>query len=99
MSEDPQGKAPEKSGLHPRNRHAARYDFPQLIAANPDLAPFLTRTPDGEETTDFANPAAVIDLIKVGTTPMNDKLDMPELAAWTTIASMILNLDETITKG
>jgi 23S rRNA (adenine1618-N6)-methyltransferase len=45
--------------MHPRNRHAARYDFPQLIAANPELASFLTHTPTGEETVDFTDPAAV----------------------------------------
>ena len=37
-------------------------------------------------------------LLKVGESPITAKLDKPELAAWTTVASMILNLDETITK-
>ncbi len=37
-------------------------------------------------------------LLKVGESPDHAKLDKPELAAWTTVASMILNLDETITK-
>ncbi|HEX8425412.1 23S rRNA (adenine(1618)-N(6))-methyltransferase RlmF [Hymenobacter sp.] len=45
--------------MHPRNRHAARYDFAQLIAANPELTSFLTHTPTGEETVDFTDPAAV----------------------------------------
>ncbi len=37
-------------------------------------------------------------LLKNGEAPVNPKLNKSELAAWTTVASMILNLDETITK-
>jgi hypothetical protein len=37
-------------------------------------------------------------LLKNGEAPVNARLDKSELAAWTTVASMILNLDETITK-
>ena len=49
----------EKSGLHPRNPHRSRYDFPALIASCPDLAPFVSINPYGDESVDFANPAAV----------------------------------------
>ena len=48
-----------KSGLHPRNRHRERYDFPALLAACPGLAPFVRANPLGEPTIDFADPAAV----------------------------------------
>lgn len=48
-----------KPGLHPRNRHAAGYDFPRLRAAVPALAPFLRTAPHGGPTIDFADPAAV----------------------------------------
>jgi hypothetical protein len=37
-------------------------------------------------------------LLRVGASPFNEKLNVNELAAWTTVASSILNLDETITK-
>jgi hypothetical protein len=37
-------------------------------------------------------------LLSVGDSKYDSHLDKPELAAWTTVASMILNLDETITK-
>ncbi len=37
-------------------------------------------------------------LLTVGDSSYNSRLDPGELAAWTTVASMILNLDETITK-
>ena len=38
-------------------------------------------------------------LLGVGSFKAKDCFDRSELAAWTTIASMILNLDETVTKG
>jgi len=45
------------------------------------------------------DPAAAKKLLAVGESPLNGKLDQNELAAWSTVASVILNLDETITKG
>jgi 23S rRNA (adenine1618-N6)-methyltransferase len=51
--------ATEKDGLHPRNRHRARYDFARLVAASPELAEFIGPNPRGDQTIDFANPAAV----------------------------------------
>jgi 23S rRNA (adenine1618-N6)-methyltransferase len=50
---------PPKPGLHPRNRNVTGYDFPALVAAAPGLARYLTRSPGGSDTIDFANPAAV----------------------------------------
>ena len=38
-------------------------------------------------------------LLKVGESPRDDKLDMAELAAWTMIASTLLNLDEAVTRN
>ena len=50
----------EKSGLHPRNRHRERYDFPALTATHPALAPFVKPNPHGGEASiDFADPQAV----------------------------------------
>jgi hypothetical protein len=42
--------------------------------------------------------ASAMKLIGVGETKRNPKLDPAELAAWTTVTSTILNMDETITK-
>jgi len=42
---------------------------------------------------------AAIRLLAVGEAPRDERVDVAELAAWTTIASVILNLDETLTKG
>ncbi|GLH74874.1 ribosomal RNA large subunit methyltransferase F [Geothrix limicola] len=50
---------PAKPGLHPRNRHAGGYDFPALVKASADLAPFVRKAPHGGLSIDFADPAAV----------------------------------------
>src|SRR6185503_12216903 len=44
-----------------------------------------------------SNAEAATKLLSVGESPRDDKLDPIDLAAWTTVASTILNLDETIT--
>jgi hypothetical protein len=36
--------------------------------------------------------------VSVGESARDPKVDVAELAAWTTVASAVLNLDETITK-
>ncbi len=41
---------------------------------------------------------AAFELLNVGASKWDEKLDAPELAAWTMVASAILNLDETITR-
>jgi Protein of unknown function (DUF1553) len=41
---------------------------------------------------------AAADLLAVGESKCDESLNAPELAAWTIVASAILNLDETITK-
>lgn len=45
--------------LHPRNQHAAGYDFERLIAQTPELAGFTTNNPAGQTTIDFQDPSAV----------------------------------------
>jgi hypothetical protein len=44
------------------------------------------------------DPDAARRLVNQGEHPRNQKLDASELAAYTTIASLILNLDEVVTK-
>ena len=45
------------------------------------------------------DPESAEKLLKVGAFQAKPEFNRSELAAWTTIASMILNLDETVTKG
>jgi hypothetical protein len=41
---------------------------------------------------------AALKLVSTGEFPRNEKLDVSELAAYTAVASLIMNLDEVITK-
>lgn len=54
----------EKPGLHPRNRHRSRYDMNALCESCPALREFITQTPAGEPTVNFADPQAVKTLNK-----------------------------------
>jgi hypothetical protein len=45
-----------------------------------------------------ADRPAALKLLSVGESPRDPKLDPVELAAWTTVASVIFNLDETVNK-
>ncbi|QHL86756.1 23S rRNA (adenine(1618)-N(6))-methyltransferase RlmF [Nibribacter ruber] len=49
----------EKSNLHPRNKHRARYDFKQLIKSSPNLERFVRPNEYRDLSIDFFNPAAV----------------------------------------
>ncbi len=58
-TDSPPPARPAKPGLHPRNRHAAGYDFPVLLEASPELGRFVVRAPHGGPSIDFADPVAV----------------------------------------
>ena len=45
-----------------------------------------------------ADPKAARDLVSVGEKKSDASIPAPELAAWTMVASEMLNLDETVTK-
>ena len=45
-----------------------------------------------------ADPKAAVELLKVGYAPVPEGLDQAELAAWTHVARVLLNLHETITR-
>ncbi|MDP5172624.1 MAG: 23S rRNA (adenine(1618)-N(6))-methyltransferase RlmF [Bacteroidia bacterium] len=49
----------EKTTLHPRSRHRARYDFAALIQSCPALAPFVVVNQYGDESVNFFDPEAV----------------------------------------
>jgi 23S rRNA (adenine1618-N6)-methyltransferase len=46
--------------MHPRSRHAARYDFDLLAKSSPELVPYAYLNPSGEPTIDFADPESVL---------------------------------------
>jgi hypothetical protein len=45
-----------------------------------------------------ADPAGAGQLLKIGDSKRNDSLDIVEHAAWTAVCSLLLNLDETLTR-
>lgn len=50
----------EKTNLHPRNKHRARYDFDALCAINTQLKKYLIKNKyNNEATIDFSNPLSV----------------------------------------
>ncbi|MCB2406732.1 23S rRNA (adenine(1618)-N(6))-methyltransferase RlmF [Hymenobacter lucidus] len=59
MNQPPKDTAAEKEGLHPRNRHRGRYDFPALLRTAPELAKFVAPNEHGDDSIDFASPEAV----------------------------------------
>jgi 23S rRNA (adenine1618-N6)-methyltransferase len=59
MHREKRGHPTEKVELHPRNKHRERYNFNQLIASCPELAPFVSMNRYGDESIDFFNPEAV----------------------------------------
>jgi hypothetical protein len=48
-----------KDAMHPRNRFRTGYDFEQLVASNPTLAPFVAPNPYGDLSIDYANQSGV----------------------------------------
>jgi 23S rRNA (adenine1618-N6)-methyltransferase len=59
MSEKTTAPTEEKSVLHPRNKHRARYDFKELIETLPSLKPFVSQNEYKDYSIDFFNPNAV----------------------------------------
>ena len=53
-----------KKGLHPRNPHNKRYDFPKLIKSLPKLADYVFKNKYDEVSIDFADAKAVMALNK-----------------------------------
>ena len=53
-----------KKGLHPRNPHNKRYDFPALIKSLPKLGEFVAENAYGDLSIDFANAEEVLTLNK-----------------------------------
>ncbi len=77
------------------------YAFRCATARKPSTAEMkVLREVLAQQLADFANDQTAAErLLSVGAFKAKAELDRRELAAWTTIASMILNLDETVTKG
>ena len=58
----------------------------------------VRRTLDEALATYRRDPAAAKQLLAIGDSPVHEKIPAPELAAWTLVASQVMNLDESLTK-
>jgi hypothetical protein len=76
------------------------YAFRRATARHPSSAELLVLTRGLDRYLRFyrADPKAAQQLVRHGESAMNTKIDMVELAAYASMASIILNLDETISK-
>jgi mono/diheme cytochrome c family protein len=88
--------------LHEATTFDARLDAVSLRllgrAFTPDERTVVRRTLDDALTTYRRAPAAARELLAVGASPADAQLPAPELAAWTLVASQVMNLDEALTK-
>jgi hypothetical protein len=66
--------------------------------APPKMEAVLESSLDQMEKHYSADPKAARDLIDVGESRRDSAIPTPELAAWTMVASEMLNLDATLTK-
>ncbi len=87
-----------QAGKDPVER--VRYAFRMATARFPDSRELkILQDAFSQQLVDYRRQnEAATRLLQVGESPTNPNLDTAELAAWTTVASIILNLDETITK-
>jgi hypothetical protein len=83
----------------PEERIALAFRLATAHRPNAAEAAVLVRVFEAQRTVYRKDRQAALKLLRVGESPRNEKLDVAELAAWTTVASVILNLDETVTRG
>jgi hypothetical protein len=65
---------------------------------HPDEREIVTRLLTTAADSYTRNPTAAHDLLAMGESPVTPKVKPEELAAWTLVASQIMNLDESLTK-
>jgi hypothetical protein len=93
----------EKTMLHggdqPRDR--VDYAFERVAARTPNEreTAILLAEFDKQRASFAEEPDAAVDLLQVGESQRNDELDAVDHAAWTSVALLILNLDEAVTRN
>jgi len=77
-----------------------RYGFQLVLAREPQPreAEVLARALDRFQSKYAAAPQSAADFLKQGEAPVDASLDTSQLAAYANVASLLLNLDETVTK-
>ncbi|MCA8999312.1 MAG: DUF1553 domain-containing protein [Planctomycetaceae bacterium] len=81
----------------------SRISFAYLLATSREPTPrelaSLRKVLEIAQTYYAGNEEAAKNLLSAGESPRSESLDLAEHAAWTILASTILNLDETLTRG
>ena len=67
--------------------------------AQPAEAAVLTQLLDDHRAQYASNPKAAEAILTVGISPQPKNIDTAELAAWTSVSRVLLNLNETITRN
>ncbi len=87
-----------EGGATPESRIEYGYKLLLARAPSPKQKQILLTT-EARMAADFRNdPTAASQFLQQGESPMDRSADPTELAAWTSIASLLLNMDEAITK-
>jgi hypothetical protein len=87
-----------EAGKDPRARITYAFRLATARAPSKDEIKVLRRLLDGRLNAYRRDRQGALKLLAVGEFPRNPGLDVAELAAYTTVTSVILNLDETVTK-
>jgi hypothetical protein len=88
----------KEAGRKPRSRAALAFEIATARPATKFELSSLTRLAREQYQHFRANPAEAATLLKNGESPVDEQVEPADLAAWTMVASAILNLDETISK-
>lgn len=89
----------KEGGATPEQRINFAYRLAMSRNARPKEVETMLGLFNQQAVTFRLDPAGAKKLLEVGESPRDTALDTVDLAAWTTIASVLFNLDETITKG
>jgi len=88
----------EEGGKQPEQRIKLMSEILLSRDPPPQMASVLAGSLTQMEKHYAADPKAAHDLIAAGERAADPSIPAPELAAWTMVASEMLNLDETVTK-
>ncbi|MCY4403708.1 MAG: DUF1553 domain-containing protein [Candidatus Poribacteria bacterium] len=86
-------------GNTPEERISYMFELATAREPKPTEAALLLETMKAHAEELKADPEAAKELIAVGESKPDEKLDAVEVATWTMIANLILNLDEVLNKG
>jgi len=92
-------RAINSGGTTPESRLTFAFQLSLSRNPNPAEKDVLLKTYRQRLARYQQDPAGAKSMISIGDSPRDDSINEAELAAWTSVMSVILNLDETITKG